>query len=218
MCFTTCWQERVTKSGKPFTSRSLKNTITSVRWDRNIITTSNLFECLCLHKFCVVHCVCLFVKPCMFLCVSVLVSCTGLKTSNTSTVTSVSLRTGKRGNSGQKGNTFHSFQHLLYSLHTYTHTLISSLLKCVCVCVSISFISVTACVWVFPLHLPLTHALRHPHPFTTIDKHTKTVFVTCHNENRFFVKKKMKQSLIHPHYVHGMWMLCKTCQISSSGL
>lgn len=77
MCFTTCWQERVKKRGEPFTSRSLKNTITSVRWGQNIITTTAelawfwSFGVTCLLSCKAVSCSCVCVS------VSVLVLATG---------------------------------------------------------------------------------------------------------------------------------------------
>lgn len=112
MCFTTCWQERVKKRGKPFTSRSLKSTITSVRWDlcsQTLFILSSLFA-----RFCptLVFCMCFYVivefyvmrsdlfaivsyRPvciCVCLCVSVL----WWSASQPRTVVSVSLNSEER--------------------------------------------------------------------------------------------------------------------------
>lgn len=61
MCFTTCWQERVKKRGKPFTSRSLKNIITSVRWGLHSHTQTEpafILLSICLHLWASRHVLC----------------------------------------------------------------------------------------------------------------------------------------------------------------
>lgn len=63
MCFTTCWQERVKKRGELFTSKSLKNIITSVRWEQLTRTGSKVFVVIV-----VVVCCDVWTALCFFAC------------------------------------------------------------------------------------------------------------------------------------------------------
>ncbi len=144
------------------------------------------------------------------LCVSVLVSCTSPKTpSKPSTVTSVSLQTGKREIRTQRSriplfvafNTYYivplTLSVSVWSLHLFQRDRQECFILNICVCLC-SFDCLLLCVfwaWLhvcgfcipFGFHLSLTHALTHPHPYTTTDKHThtktetkiKTLFVPC---------------------------------------
>lgn len=117
MCFTTCWQERVKKRGELFTSRSLKNIITSVRWEQLSRTGPKVFVVIVVVV--VVVCFAVWTALCFFACLgeSAPASATGRVCE--------CLRTGKRGKTRTKEETHSTgfgFQHLFESLALQTRS------------------------------------------------------------------------------------------------